>query len=91
MSDLKKYIDKRKSQDNEFAKNFDSGYEEFKIGEMFKQTRKELGLTQEYIAQKLGTKKSSISRIENHAVDIKLSTLQNFANAMGKEVKVEIV
>jgi len=91
MSDLQKYIDKRKSQDNEFAKNFDSGYEEFKIGEMFKQTRKELGLTQEYIAQKLGTKKSSISRIENHAVDIKLSTLQNFANAMGKEVKVEIV
>lgn len=91
MSDLQKYINKRKSQDNEFAKNFDSGYEEFKIGEMFKQTRKELGLTQEYIAQKLGTKKSSISRIENHAVDIKLSTLQNFANAMGKEVKVEIV
>ncbi len=64
MSDLQKYIDKRKSQDNEFAKNFNSGYEEFKIGEMFKQTRKELGLTQEYIAQKLGTKKSSISRIE---------------------------
>jgi HTH-type transcriptional regulator/antitoxin HipB len=91
MSDLQKYINKRKSQDNAFAKNFDSGYEEFKIGEMFKQTRKELGLTQEYIAQKLGTKKSSISRIENHAVDIKLSTLQNFANAMGKEVKVEIV
>jgi transcriptional regulator with XRE-family HTH domain len=59
--------------------------------ETFKQTRKELGLTQEYIAQKLGTKKSSISRIENHAVDIKLSTLQNFAHAMGKEVKVEIV
>ena len=91
MSDLQKYIDKRKSQDNEFAKNFDSGYEEFKIGEMFKHTRKELGLTQEYIAQKLGTKKSSISRIENHAVDIKLSTLQKFANAIGKEVKVEIV
>lgn len=91
MSDLQKYIDKRKSQDNEFAKNFDRGYEGFKIGEMFKQTRKELGLTQEYIAQKLNTKKSSISRIENHAVDIKLSTLQNFAHAMGKEVKVEIV
>jgi transcriptional regulator with XRE-family HTH domain len=72
-------------------KGFDNGYEEFKIGETFKQTRKELGLTQEYIAQKLGTKKSSISRIENHAVDIKLSTLQNFAHAMGKEVKVEIV
>lgn len=91
MSDLQNYIDKRKNTDTEFSKNFDSGYEEFKIGETFKQTRKELGLTQEYIAQKLGTKKSSISRIENHAVDIKLSTLQKFAHAMGKEVKVEIV
>ncbi|SMN11642.1 transcriptional regulator, XRE family [uncultured Candidatus Thioglobus sp.] len=91
MSDLQKYIDKRKNKDTEFSKGFDSGYEEFKIGETFKQTRKELGLTQEYIAQKLGTKKSSISRIENHAVDIKLSTLQNFARAMGKEIKVEIV
>jgi predicted transcriptional regulator len=91
MSDLQKYINKRKNADTEFAKDFDSGYEEFKIGEIFKQTRKELGLTQEYIAKKLGTKKSSISRIENHAVDIKLSTLQNFAHAMGKEVKVNIV
>jgi predicted transcriptional regulator len=91
MSDLQKYINKRKNADTEFAKDFDSGYEEFKIGEIFKQTRKELGLTQEYIAKKLGTKKSSISRIENHAVDIKLSTLQNFAHAMGKEVKMEIV
>ena len=91
MSELQSYIDKRKMRDSKFAKNFDSGYEEFKIGEILKQTRKELGLTQEYIAKKLGTKKSSISRIENHAVDIKLSTLQNFANAMGKEAKVEIV
>jgi hypothetical protein len=57
MSDLQKYINKRKNADTEFAKDFDSGYEEFKIGEIFKQTRKELGLTQEYIAKKLGTKK----------------------------------
>ena len=91
MSDLQNYIDKRKNTDTEFAKGFDDGYQEFKIGELFKQTRKELGFTQEYIAEKLGTKKSSISRIENHSTDIKLSTLQNFAHAMGKEVKVEIV
>ena len=52
MSDLQKYINKRKSKDTEFSKDFDSGYEEFKIGEFFKQTRKELGLTQEHIAKK---------------------------------------
>jgi uncharacterized protein YfeS len=45
-TELQKYIDKRKSKDTEFSKGFDNGYEEFKIGETFKQTRKELGLTQ---------------------------------------------
>ena len=91
MSDLKKYIDKRKKSDAEFAKDFESGYEEFKIGEMLKQARVEVGLTQEEIAQKLHTKKSAISRIENHAQDIKLSTLQNFAHILGKELKVELM
>ncbi|MCK9453652.1 MAG: helix-turn-helix transcriptional regulator [Sulfurimonas sp.] len=91
MSDLKKYIDKRKKNDVAFAKDFESGYEEFKIGEMLKQARVEVGLTQEEIAQRLHTKKSAISRIENHAQDIKLSTLQNFAHILGKELKVELI
>jgi DNA-binding XRE family transcriptional regulator len=90
MSDLKKYIKKRKATDKEFAKDFDKGYQEFKIGEMLKQARIEAGLTQEDIAKKLNTKKSAISRIENHAKDIRLSTLENFANSVGKELKVSI-
>jgi DNA-binding XRE family transcriptional regulator len=91
VSDLKKYIAKRKEVDSEFAKNFDEGYQEFKIGEMLKMARKETGLTQEDIANALHTKKSAISRIENHAQDIKLSTLQAFANIMGKELKIQLV
>ena len=91
MSDLQKYINKRKETDQEFAKNFDRGYEEFKIGEILKQARLEKGLTQEDIANKLNTKKSAISRIENHAQDIRLSTLQNFAQTLGKELRVELV
>ena len=91
MSDLQKYIKKRKSNDKEFEQNFELGYEEFKIGEMLKQARKECGLTQEDIAIQLHTKKSAISRIENHAQDIRLSTLQNFAHIMGKELKVQLV
>ena len=34
MSDLQKYIEKRKSLDKDFAENFDKGYEEFKINEL---------------------------------------------------------
>ena len=91
MSDLKKYIEKRKSTDVEFAKNFDEGYQEFKIGEMLKMARKERGLTQEEIANAMHTKKSAISRIENHAQDIKLSTLQAFAHIMGKKLRIQLV
>jgi HTH-type transcriptional regulator/antitoxin HipB len=56
MNDLEQYISKRKTKNQEFAKNFDNGYEEFKIGEILKQTRKELGYTQEYVAKKLKQK-----------------------------------
>jgi len=90
MSDLKRYIKKRKETDKEFAKDFDKGYQEFKIGEMLRLARIEAGLTQEDIAKKLNTKKSAISRIENHAKDIRLSTLENFANSVGKSLKVSI-
>ncbi len=34
MSDLQKYIEKRKSQSKDFAENFDKGYEEFKKKEL---------------------------------------------------------
>jgi ribosome-binding protein aMBF1 (putative translation factor) len=91
MSDLKKYINKRKKRDKDFAKGFDSGYEEFKIGAVLKQARLEAGITQEDLALQLNTKKSAISRIENHAQDIKLSTLQNFARIMGKELRIELI
>ncbi len=91
MSDLKKYISKRKKSDTEFALNFEDGYQEFKIGEMLKLARKEVGLTQEDIAQVIHTKKSAISRIENHAQDIRLSTLQAFAHVMGKDLKIQLV
>ncbi len=91
MSDLKQYINKRKKTDLDFEKEYDTGYEEFKIGAMLKQARLEAGITQEDLALQLHTKKSAISRIENHAQDIKLSTLQNFAKIMGKELKIELI
>lgn len=90
MSDLQKYIKKRKASDPKFAEDFNSGYEQFKIGALLRQAREEAGLTQEELAEKLNTKKSAISRIENHAEDIKLSTLEKFANALGKKLRLEV-
>lgn len=91
MSDLKKYIAERKIEDPEFAKGYDEGYENFKIGALLQLSREQAALTQEEVAQKMGTKKSAISRIENHAEDIRLSTLRKYAKALGKKVHFEIV
>ncbi|MCP4683032.1 MAG: helix-turn-helix transcriptional regulator [Desulfobacterales bacterium] len=57
---------------------------------MLKQAREEAGMTQEELAKRLHTKKTAISRIENHAEDIKLSTLNKFAHALGKHLRLEV-
>ena len=90
MSDLKKYITERKKRDKEFAKGFEGGYEQFKIGVILRQAREEAGLTQEELARRLKTKKTAISRIENHAEDIKLSTIERVAGALGKRLQISI-
>lgn len=90
MDDLDKYVEKRKKQSPKFAENFDKGYEQFKIGVLLKQVRLEAGFTQEQVAKRLRTKKSAISRIENHAEDIRLSTLVNYAQALGKKLRLEV-
>ena len=90
MSDLKKYVKQRKEKDRKFAKGYDEGYEQFKVGVMLKQARESAGLTQEELASRLNTKKTAISRIENHAEDIKLSTLERVAAALGKQLKIKI-
>lgn len=90
MSNLQKYINNRKSSDKDFAAIVDTGYEAFKLGVMLRMAREESGLTQEELAKKLNTKKSAISRIENHAEDIRLSTLEKFAEALGRKLKLSI-
>lgn len=54
---------------------YEQEFEAFKLGVMIQELRKEKGLTQEQLAEKCGTTKTYISRIENNASDIRLSTL----------------
>jgi HTH-type transcriptional regulator / antitoxin HipB len=90
MSDLNKYINARKKRDKIFAEGYDEGYEQFKIGVVLRHAREAAGMTQEDLARKLRTKKTAISRIENHAEDIKLSTLERVAGALGKRLHIRI-
>ncbi|MFN8259131.1 MAG: helix-turn-helix transcriptional regulator [Bacteroidales bacterium] len=63
----------------------------FAIGEILREARKEAQMTQEQLAQKTGTKKSFISRIENGHSDIQLSTLYRLVEiGFGKRVNLTI-
>lgn len=90
MSDVKQYIQKRVKKDVEFAQNYEAGYADFKIGVILRQARESAGLTQEEMARRLKTKKSSISRIENHADDVRISTLRRYADAVGANLQIRL-
>ena len=88
MSDIKQYVKNRSERDPEFAENYDTGYADFRIGIILRQAREKAGLTQEEVARRLQTKKSAISRIENHADDVRLSTLRRYAAAVGTSLQI---
>lgn len=63
----------------------------FAIGEIIREARREAHLTQEQLAERTGTKKSFISRIENGHSDIQLSTLYKLLEiGLGKRVNLTI-
>ncbi len=91
MSDLQKLKKQLVKQDPEFWDGYEERFETFKLGVLLKQARIDAGLTQKQIADKLHTSKSVISRMENHAKDIRLSTLEKFAKAVGRDIQVVLV
>ena len=56
-------------------KQWEQQFEAFRLGVLLEEARTKLGMTQEELADKCGTNKSYISRIENNSSDIRLSTL----------------
>jgi len=70
---------------------FEEGFEAFKLGVMIQELRKENGLTQEQLAVKCGTTKTYISRIENNASDIRLSTLMRIIKeGFGRQLRLSV-
>jgi len=70
---------------------FEEKAQYFVISEMLKEARKEANLTQEQLANKVGTKKSYISRLENGKCDIQISTLYRiFETGLGRRINLLI-
>ena len=69
----------------------EAGYENFKIGAMIHEARLEKGLTQEELAEKVGTTKSYISKIENNIKEARISTLQEIIElGLGGQLELSI-
>ncbi len=90
MSDLATYVNRRAQHDPDFVEGLETGYSAFKIGVLLRQARERAGLTQEEVAERLDTKKSAISRFESRAGDIRLSTLERYAAAIGCNLSLRL-
>lgn len=79
----KKGVPKREKWEQEF--------EAFKLGVLLEEARVKLNMTQEELAEKCGTNKAYISRIENNASDIRLSTLMRIIQqGLGGHLKLTL-
>jgi ribosome-binding protein aMBF1 (putative translation factor) len=69
----------------------EEGYENFRIGAMLQEARLKKGLTQQELADKVGTSKSYISKIENNVKEARISTLKKIVElGFGGELKLSI-
>jgi DNA-binding XRE family transcriptional regulator len=76
---------------NKKREKWEQGFEAFKLGVLLEEARLKLGMTQEELAKKSGTNKSYISRIENDASDIRLSTLMRIIQiGLGGQLKLSV-
>lgn len=90
--DLEVFIDKQYGKRGAKKREaFEAGYETFKLGVMLQEMRQAHNMTQEQLAEKCGTTKNYISRIENDASDIRLSTLMRIVReGFGQHLKLSV-
>ena len=70
---------------------FEKGYEEFKLGFMLREARIKSGLTQQELADKVGTTKSYISKLENNIKEVRISTLKKIVElGLGGNLELKI-
>ena len=92
LTTLKEHLDKKYGKvGNPQREEFDKNSKAFAIGELIKQARKEAQLTQTQLAEKAGTTKNYISRIENGQSDIQMTTLFRIIEiGLGKQLSFTI-
>jgi DNA-binding XRE family transcriptional regulator len=86
------HLDKKYGKKGSMTREkYEEDFETFKIGVLIQEARKRQHLTQEELAIKVGTTKNYISRIENNASDIRLTTLMRIIReGLGGRLKFSI-
>lgn len=70
---------------------FEKGFEAFKLGALIQEARVKKGLTQEQLAQRCGTNKGYISKVENNIKDVRISSLLKIVEqGLGGQVQLKI-
>ena len=70
---------------------FEKGFEAFKLGALIQEARVKKGLTQDQLAQRCGTNKGYISKVENNIKDVRISSLLKIVEqGLGGQVELKI-
>lgn len=92
VKDLDQFVDERYGKRGDAKREkLEKGYQEFKLGAMIHEARLEKGLTQEELAERCGTNKAYISKVENNVKDVRISTLQKIIEVgLGGKLQLSI-
>jgi len=77
-------------KDKEFKYEYEKLRPRYEVISQIINARKELNITQEELAMRVGTQKSNISRLESGTYNPSLDFLTKVAEGLGKDIKVEI-
>lgn len=89
MSSIDELIKKKKVESATFAAEYEKESQRLEVAIALTQLRKELGLSQRELAEKVGKPQSTIARIENGSMNPSFTILYEIANKVGKELHVE--
>jgi len=89
---LDSFIDKEYGvKETQKREKFEQGYEEFKLGALIHEARITKRLTQSQLADKCGTTKAYISKVENDVKDVRVATLRKIIEeGLGGQLQLSI-
>jgi ribosome-binding protein aMBF1 (putative translation factor) len=92
LKSLDRFLDEQYGQRGTHRREkLEKGYQEFKLGVLIQEARLEKGLTQEELAERCGTNKAYISKVENDVKDVRISTLQKIIEVgLGGKLQLSI-